>query len=366
MGSTFRRRCVLAVAFTDFAVRYWLLAFPHARRDVRRCARCAGAVPDETLRRAAVETLAEERGNLEGAAAFAAYTSRRHRRSVIEALVSFQAMFDFADTLAEHPADDRSANARALHQSLLDAFSTRAASKYYAYARGRDDGDYLVGLVTRCRIALANLPSYPMVQEPLRRAVRRMVDYQVLIHGDGALAPIALAAWARAETPPGTGLHWWETAAAGASSLVAFALIAAAARPALTASEVAAIEAAYFPWYGSLHVLLDSLVDLPQDVQSGHHSLVAHYASPEEIAIRMETIASSAIRSARTLPHAHQHLLFLAAMAGFYLAKPSAQLPDAAESTRRLISVLGDVAWPVLLVHRTRTAIARYMTHSEP
>ena len=34
-------------------------------------------------------------------------------------------------------------------------------------------------------------------------------------------------------TPPDTGLHWWETAAAAASSLSVFALIAAAAQPIL-------------------------------------------------------------------------------------------------------------------------------------
>lgn len=357
MVSTLRRRCALAVAFTDFALRYWLLAFPHARRGVRRCARCADAVPDEVLRDAATETLAEERGNLEGAAAFAAYTSRRYRCSAIEALVSFQAMFDFADTLAERPAGDRSANARALHQALLDATSSDAVSDYYAHARRRDDGGYLAGLVHRCRVALGHLPSYPMVQEPLRRAVRRMVDYQALIHGDGALAPMTLAAWARDETPAGCDLRWWETAAAGASSLVAFALIAAAARPALADSEVQAIQDAYFPWYGSLHVLLDSLVDLPRDTRSGHHSLVDHYASPAETAARIEAIGSTAIRSAQALPNPRQHTLFLAAMAGFYLAKPSAQLPHAAESTRRLIAVLGDVAWPVLVVHRMRRRV---------
>lgn len=358
MATIVWRRIRLAVSFADFAVRYWLLAFPRARRAVRRCESCAEAVPDDVLRAAAVETLEEERGNLEGAAAFATYTSRRYRRSVIEALVTFQAMFDFADTLAEHPATDPAANARALHQALLDAFAPgRTPSGYYVHGERDDDGGYLAGLVSRCQAALASLPSYPVVQEPLGRAVRRMVEYQTLIHGDGPLSPLALAAWARDETPAGTDLRWWETAAAGASSLVAFALIGAAARPALSDGEVKAIEAVYFPWYGSLHVLLDSLVDRPSDAQSGHHSLVAHYASPEETASRIEVIGRSALQAARALPRPRQHALFLAAMAGFYLAKPSARLPHAAESTRRLIGVLGDVAWPVLLVHRTRAAV---------
>jgi tetraprenyl-beta-curcumene synthase len=320
--------------------------------------RGAAAVPDGCLRRAAMETLTKEQGNLEGAAAFAAFTPRRYRRIVIEALVSFQATFDYADTLAEHEVADPLANARALHQALLDSLILpRTQRNYYAHSGSGGDGGYLDDLVSRCRHAFTSLPSHAAVERSLHRAVRRMIDYQTLIHGDGALAPISLATWAKDETPSGSRLRWWETAAAGASSLVAFALIAAAANPSLSGREVKAIEEAYFPWYGSLHVLLDSLVDLPQDAESGHHSLVEHYTSPQETAIRMEAIGVAAVRSAQSLPHSHQHALFLAAMAGFYLAKPSAQLPHAVETTRRLVTVLGDIAWPVMLVHRARHRI---------
>jgi tetraprenyl-beta-curcumene synthase len=364
MLSTAWQRLRLAIHFTEFAFRYWLLAFPHARRAVAQCVRSATDVPDVRLRQAAIETLAEEQGNLEGAAAFAAFTPRRYRDLVIEALVSFQAAFDHADTLAECDVPDPLANARALHQSLLDAvMPPRERQDYHAYGGSDGDGGYLDSLVRRCRHAFTTLPSHAAVEPALQRAVRRMIDYQTLIHGDGAPALTSLAAWAEGETPSGSGLRWWETAAAGASSLVAFALIAAAARPSLSEHEVKAIEEAYFPWYGSLHVLLDSLVDLPHDAESGHHSLVEHYTSPEETAIRMEAIGAAAVQSAKTLPHPHQHALFLAAMAGFYLAKSSARLPHAAETTRRLIAVLGDVAWPVLLVHRARQRIGSGLAH---
>ena len=47
------------------------------------------------------------------------------------------------------------------------------------------------------------------------------------------------------------------------------------------------MERAYFPWIGALHVLLDSLIDRAADTESGHHSLVDHYASIEEAAARL-------------------------------------------------------------------------------
>lgn len=336
------------------AGRYWLLAFPHARRSIRRCALSAARIPHPEPRAAAVTTIEDEQGNLEGAAAFAAFVPGASRRAVVEALVSFQAAFDYADTLAEQAPGDPATNAHALHQALLDALAPRAPRQnYYARWPGVSDGGYLDGLVVRCRRALASLPSHRVVERPLRCAVHRMIAYQTLIHGDGALAPNRLAAWARGEAL-GSGLRWWEAAAAGASSLVAFALIAAAAEPRLSAREAAAIEHAYHPWIGALHVLLDSLVDRPQDDLTGHHSLVAHYATPTETAERMDMLATTAVRRVAALPHAHRHKLLLASMAGYYLAQPGASLPHAAETTALLTVTFGELARPVLAVHRAR------------
>ncbi|MGB2710641.1 MAG: DUF2600 family protein [Conexibacter sp.] len=356
MGGWGPRRALCA--FAEFACRYWLLVFPRARREVRGRQLCAGAIPASALRRIALDTLAEEHGNLEGAASFAAYAARSLRPPAIRTLVAFQAIFDYVDSLAEQPVADPLANGRALHEALLVALTPgRAHADYYAHLPASYDGGYLYALVDRCREAFALLPSHAAVQQSLEHGVRRMVEYQTLIHGDGGHAP--LAAWAQRETPPGSGLRWWETAAGGASSLVAFALIAAAARPATSAAEVAAIEAAYFPWIGSLHVLLDSLIDLPQDVVAGHHSLVEHYASPTETAARMGGIADAAVRAVEGLPRAREHALFLAGMAGFYLAKPAAQLPHAAAASKRIAVALGGLAAPVLLVHRLRQAAGR-------
>jgi tetraprenyl-beta-curcumene synthase len=310
------------------------------------------------LRRIALDTLAEEHGNLEGAASFAAFLPRRQRVCAVRTLVAFQAIFDYADSLAEQPARSRVANGRALHEALIVALTPgQQHPDYYAHCAQSDDGGYLRDLVDRCRCAFAALPSHAVVQLPTCRAVRRMIEYQTLIHGESG--PALLGSWARAETPPGSGLHWWETAAGGASSLVAFALIAAAARPSLSEGEVAALDEAYFPWIGSLHVLLDSLIDWPEDSKAGHHSLVAHYGSPAETAARMDAIAGVALRSTQALPNARQHELFLAAMVGFYLAKPSARLPHAAEAAGCIIATLGEVARPVLWVHQARQAAAR-------
>ena len=89
----------------------------------------------------------------------------------------------------------------------------------------------------------------------------------------------ALERWARAQTPVGSGLEWWETAASAGSSLCVYALIAAGAQRRLDAREITHIEQAYFPWIGALHSLLDNLVDVAEDHATGQHNLIGCYAS---------------------------------------------------------------------------------------
>lgn len=359
MGSTAWRRLRLAVAFAHAALRYWLTVFPLVRRETRRWARQAAAIPDPVLRRIALETQRDERGNYEGAGAFATFVPLRRRAAVVRAVVAFQLAYDFADSLAEQPAADPVANGRALHESLHAALSPGGFhARYYLHQDRDDDGGYLAALVEGCRRAVVLLPSWDAVACRARAMASLLAEFQAGNHADGPLIATHLAAFALGVPTRGTALRWWEAAAAGASSLGVFALIAAGARSRLTAQEAAAIDRAYLPWIGALHVLLDSLVDWPGDVPAGHHSLVAHYASQSEMASGMGAIADAAVRAARRLPRARQHELLLVAMAGLYLARPAASLPYARETTARILSALGDLAWPVLLVHRIRGQVA--------
>lgn len=354
MATTARRRLRLAVAFASAALHYWLTVFPLVQRETRCWMKRAAAIPDPVLRRIALETQRAERGNYEGAGAFATFVPLRRRAVVVRAVVAYQLAYDYADSLAELPAPDPVANGRALHEALHAALSPGTPHPdYYRHHDRRDDGGYLHALVDTCRFAVASLPSCTTITPHLTRVVARMIDYQALTHR-GECSADGLAAWACSHAPPSSGLRWWEAAAGDASSLAVFALITASTRRSLTYHQATAIERAYVPWIGGLHVLLDSLVDWPSDIAGGHHSLVAHYASWAEMACGMSAVADAAVRSVRNLPRPQQHEMLLAAMAGLYLARPSASLPYAAETTDRILRALGDLAWPVMLVHRTR------------
>jgi len=357
-----RSQLALASAFAGAASRYWLGVFPLVGRELRHWHERARQIPDPVLRRLALLTQDSERGNIEGAAAFAVLVPRAQREHVVRAVVAFQTTYDYIDTLAEQPGPDPIANGHQLHLALLSALDPRCEHPdYYEHNRtGRDNG-YIRNLIDTCRFAFGALPSHASVVQPALRSARRMVAYQSLNHGAPGDTRHALASWAAGLTPAGSGLYWWETAAGAASSLSVFALIAAAAQPALKLDEAIATERAYFPWIGTLHVLLDSLIDRHDDLEAGQHCLIDHYASAEEAAARLSAIAARAMRATEMLPRGVQHATILAAMVSFYLSAPSTTAPAANLAAQRVLDTMGAVATPTMAVHKARRYSARVL-----
>ena len=336
-----------AATFVAAAGRYATIASPLAHRQIRRWQRRAGAIPDPHLRTVALANLEEERGNLEGAAAFAVI-ARRRRRPLVTALVAFQALYDLVDSLVERDGGDRGTTRR-LHQALHDAVTGRPRRPgAYLPDRAVDDGGYLDALVDACSAAIATLPGRDVVTPLAASATARMIEYQVHNHAADDPDRHRLATWSRTAIPSPDGLRlaWWERAAAAASSLVVFALLAHATQP-LAPSTASAIVDAYQP-VGALHVLLDSLADRDADAATGDHSLVSHYASEGDAIARLATIAAAAADATRRLPAGAAHATICAAMAAYYLAEPRTRdaLPIAA--------MLGPTARPALHIHRAR------------
>jgi len=358
MGPIARRRLRLAVAFMDAALRYWLTVFPLVRWNTRRWRHRAAAIPDPVLRRIALDTHRGESGNLEGAAAFAAFAPLRRRAAVVRASVAFQTVYDYVDSLAEEPSLAPFANAQALHDALRVALcpGTEHAA-YYRHHPRTDDGGYLHDLVDASQSALRRLPSQVVIQAFLAKATERIVAHQARVHSHGQQAR-QLAARTRARVPHQTGLRWWEASAAGASSLGALALVTAAADPNLGSEEAAAIDRAYFPWAGALNVLLDSLVDRSVDLASGQCSLVEGYDDTEDMATRLGAIATQAFAATRALRRGTRHALILAAMSAYYLSAPSTRQPYAAHARERVLAAAGDLARPTLAVMRGRRLLA--------
>ena len=69
-------------------IEYETSIVPAARREIRRWADAAAAIPDPTLRGHATDAIAIDARNAEAVAAFAAIAPRRRRRATVELLVA--------------------------------------------------------------------------------------------------------------------------------------------------------------------------------------------------------------------------------------------------------------------------------------
>lgn len=343
----------MAGAFACAAGRYWLTVLPVARHELRCLRRRASEIPDPTLRAHALGVYENDWASLEGVAAFAAFARPERRATVVRLLVRLQSIYQYTDTLMEQPSSDPMANARQLHTAILVALQPdRQHIDYYRHHPRGDDEGYLVGLVDRCRAMLTELPSYTVVAEAVLGQAKRIVFYQSHINLAGEPDYPELLRWAELEGPAKTGQRWWELAAASGSSLATLALLSVAAEPNLTKQLATKVEALYWPWMGSLHTLLDSLIDRAEDAATGQHNLLDHYASAEEMAERMELLTIEAVRRAGAV--GVEHRLILAGMASLYLSDPNARQPYARETTERVLAALGGLAKPAMLVLRAR------------
>lgn len=385
---------------------YWLSVHPQVRRELRGWRERALAIDNPLLRGLALQALAE-RGHMEGAAAFAVFLPHARRPPVVRAIVAFQTAYNYLDRLSEQPSPDPIACAERLHQALLVALDADARHiDYYARrpdtrrfrerdARGHrgcdEDGGYLRALVDACRRAYCSLPSYAATAAAARRAAERVRCFQAF-NGEHAAQLQAAERWGREHTQGGEGLYWWETAAAAGSSLPVHALIALAAEPDIDARHVQALEAAYFPWIGALHSLLDHMIDLPEDALRGSGNLYRHYGSADHAATRMAALAERALAQVRLLaaggqdslagrhgspverhrlmagrhgslagrrssPAAGRHELILAAMASYYLSDPRARAGEAAQVAEAVSARLGDIAAAPMRVFALRRVL---------
>lgn len=343
--------------FVAAAARYWLIVFPRVSSELRHWRRSAARIGDPVLRRLALAAL-EKRGNMEGAAAFAAFIRVGPRRDVIQALVAFQAIYNHVDMLAEQRGGDQEARARALHEALLLALEPGAAEpacRGHALQSGRDDEGHLAEMIETCRWALSRLPGFAAASPAVRAAARRIVAFQSLSLGEQG----KLEAWALHETLPGSGLEWWETAAAAGSSLAVHALIAASASPALGEHEIEAIDGAYSSSIGALHSLLDSVVDEAEDAQSRQLSLIGCYDSPHEAAARLGELTERTIDAARELPDGRMHAVVATAMACSYLGDCERAGAQASAVAGAVHASLGGLSRPILRVFALRRLAGR-------
>jgi tetraprenyl-beta-curcumene synthase len=341
--------------FARASKRYWLDIFPIVRREVSHWRRQAASIPTESLRDHALDTHRVKR-NPEGAAAFAVLAPRANRHQVTRMLVAYQTMFDYVDTVSEEPgADDPLADARQLHRALgASVAPDPPRHDYYDLHAHKNDGGYMAAQVTLAQEILTSLPSYPLVEEAIRRSAARCEESQSQMNVTGAASARTTDLGVETAFGDGLALSWWEISAAETSSLSVLALMAVAADPTLNQADVRSIELAYHPWIAGLSTMLDSLVDLEEDLAGGLARQVDRYQSVEDAAQRLSLIASHAFAAAAELPQGGMHTAIMTGMAAYYLAAQEVWNPRSEPISQGILDALGPLMKPAIVVHRIR------------
>jgi tetraprenyl-beta-curcumene synthase len=349
----------LRTAFARAALHYWLDIFPRVRRETRAWRRIASRIPDPALRELALDAHRNETAKAEGAGFFAILAPRGDRATLVRAQVAFATLFDYVDTLAEQPSEDPMTNNRQLHEGMLVALRDGIPhADYYAHQPSRNDGGYLRALVEGWGQAFSALPSYPAVAANARRLAEQIVRYQTLILPERSGGHEHMREWARSESQPNSGLHWWEQAAGSSYMLGMLALMSAAAHPDLTVDESGATCDAYTLWVEAVCTLLDSAADETEDEAAGRRSLLSYYESPEQAATRLQMIATNAARALSSLPNGEMHLVVFAGLLANYLTPPPST-PMGHAIAGPVLETAGVLAGPAVAVFRLRRALAR-------
>ncbi len=322
---------------------------------MRRWTRRAQEVPSATIRADALHTIATKRGHIDGAALFTTLPNRRNR-PLLRLLVAYELIWDFLDTVNERGAAAGQKNGRQLHQALIDALDPRRPlTDYYRHHPCKDDDGYLRELVQFCRANASKLPSYDRVLPHLVREAERAQVLGINHDLDGSRRDRDLQVWA-SQIVVGADFEWFELSGAASASMTVHALLALAAEPCCSESEIAATCQAYFPWISAATTMLDSYVDQTEDVLHGDHSYIAHYHDEQTGVEQVTRLLRESLRDARRLPNGERHIVLIASMAAMYLSKDSARVSALEPSTQALAAAGGSLTkflLPILRLWRT-------------
>ncbi len=323
--------------------------------EIQRWRERAESIPDEPLREDALYVLEHKRTHAHGAALFWTLPSCRNF-DLLRLLVAYELIWDYLDNLSERAAEHGETDGRHLHMAIAEAVDPGASvSDYYLKHPWHDDGGYLRALVESCQEGCRRLPSYPRVRDLVIREAERAQVLAVNHNPDPAIRDTTLERWVAEEFPGRQPASWWEISGAASAPLAIHALLALAAEPECSESEIWQTYSAYFPWLSAATTMLDSYVDQIEDAANGDHSYVSHYPDPEVAIGSIGELVLRSLTEARALRDGHRHAVIAAAMIAMYLSKdvaPARELRAGTEAFIRAGGSLTRLLLPILKLWR--------------
>nr|WP_277999019.1 tetraprenyl-beta-curcumene synthase family protein [Moorella sulfitireducens] len=331
-------------------------AFPAVDREIKSWRHLAASIPEPVLRQQALASLTLKKFHCQGGSVYAAFTPwDRYGEQLLQAIVALQTISDYLDNLCDRAGVLEEKAFCQLHLAFTDALSPgMALHDYYAGYPCCCDGGYLQALVRACQQALKALPGYKIAQEEIMYLAGLYCRLQATKHVDTARRQERLQSWLQ----PLLGqilapIYWWELAAATGSTLGIFALMAAAAREDVTATEIAGLKDAYLPWIGGLHILLDYFIDQQEDRQGGDLNFCTFYRDEKEAGQRLQFFLEASLEKAQKLPDPTFHLLVVQGLPALYLSDAKAGGPVYLSTREAVLRAAGNLSQKMYLLCKT-------------
>jgi tetraprenyl-beta-curcumene synthase len=325
---------------------------PSVATEVSYWREIADRIPNTSLRADAVDALERKRAQSDGAALFATLPHRRNP-AFLRFTVAYQILWDYLDSVSERGATAGITNGRQLHLALVDALQADSPIRdYYRHNPWRDDGGYLPAIVDACRDYCTQIPGYERVRPLIVQEALRAQVLALNHEPDPSTRDSALQAWAADEFPDCRQAAWFELTGAASAGLAIFALLALACEPSFTDTEIVRTRRAYSPWASAVACMLDSYADYADDIASGDHSYIAHYATPSDAVEQVCRLVRRSLLELNTLRDREKHQLIVASMVGMYLSKDSARTAAMRHGTARIASAGGSLTRSLLPILR--------------
>jgi tetraprenyl-beta-curcumene synthase len=320
--------------------------------EIHRWYKRAQTIPDATIRADALFALKNKRTHAHGAGLFC-ILPRQRNENLLRLLIAYELIWDFLDNLSERSTAAGYIDGHQLHLAIAEAVDpTAKRSDYYCDHPNRDDGGYLRALVQSCQHRCSLLPSFAVVSEIVLLGARRAQVLALNHHPDPHKRATLLRQWAEREHADRSDLSWWELSGAASAPLAILALLALAAEPRLSASEVARVHDAYSPWLSATTTMLDSYVDQSEDRAHADHAYVEHYPSPTDAQDAIQRLISHSLTRTRNLARGDRHEIIAAAMIAMYLSKTTATSAELSAGTDAFVRTGGSLTRLLLPILR--------------
>lgn len=301
--------------------RVYKEVIPSVHRLLKSWKEKAFAIPDQELRKQALDSMNGKTFHCEGGAIYGLLGEER-MENTIRFIVAYQTISDYLDNLCDRSTSLDPDDFRALHQAMVDALTPHGELRdYYRFRKEKNDGGYLASLVRTCQQCVASFPQYSLVQKENLELASLYCDLQVHKHVTKDERVPRLEAWFNEHKAKVPNMCWYEFSACSGSTLGIFCLTSySAVEDKLTKDMVGKIKNGYFPWVQGLHILMDYFIDQEEDAESGDLNFCSYYENEETMLSRIEYFYREAHESIRGLPDEGFHRMINDGLLAIYLA----------------------------------------------